>query len=215
MAVRCAVLSALALALVIGRVLLGGATSGALAQSGGRMPEAHYTGKGPVVCTRCHASAKMTVIAETAHGDVKNPQSPFATQGCESCHGPGSLHISKARGGAGFPPLLSFGHRGDPVQRQLDICLDCHAETTGHRPGVGWTGSLHDNGHMTCSTCHLVHSKEDLRLDAAKQKRVCLLCHGDQVAKHDDFANSGILFGRLTCSTCHDVHQLTARASDR
>lgn len=212
-AVRRALRTALALTLVVGTVLLGGATSVAQTKSGGRMPEAHYTGKGPVACTRCHASEKMTVIAETAHGDAKNSHSPYATQGCESCHGPGSLHVSKARGGEGFPLLLRFGRRGDPVERQVNACLACHAETTGHRPGVGWVGSMHDNGHMTCSTCHVVHSKENLRLDVSKQKRVCMLCHSEQVATHDDFAGSGILFDQLSCSTCHDVHQLSVRAS--
>ena len=71
-------------------------------------PDAQFTSEGSERCLTCHAGESMTAVLDTPHGDATNPHTPFANYGCESCHGPGSWHISRARGGAGFPPLLGF-----------------------------------------------------------------------------------------------------------
>jgi len=53
-------------------------------------PKAQYTAEGAKRCLYCHAGERMTVMAKTAHGNQKNPNTPYAKHGCESCHGPGS-----------------------------------------------------------------------------------------------------------------------------
>ncbi len=73
-------------------------------------PQAQFTAAGVEGCLRCHVGDRLTAMAKTAHGNKDNPHTPYATQGCESCHGPGSFHSSRARGGVGFPALISF-HR--------------------------------------------------------------------------------------------------------
>ena len=63
--------------------------------------EAQFSAGGTEQCLTCHAGDNMTIMAETPHGNTDNPHSPYSKQGCESCHGPGSVHISRAGGGAG------------------------------------------------------------------------------------------------------------------
>lgn len=185
-------------------------TSAAAQQTPPAGPTAKYTEGGTERCLTCHASERMTVMGETAHGNRENPHTPFAQRGCESCHGPGSLHVSRARGGAGFPKLLRFV-RGEPVAQQNNACLDCHAKTMDDLPGMEWTGSLHDNGRITCAGCHKAHVKVDPITSATTQKQNCARCHAEQIATHPKFADKGIIFEQLTCFDCHDVHQLMPR----
>jgi DmsE family decaheme c-type cytochrome len=192
--------------LVAALLLISG--SALAAEAGRRVPEANYTDAGAEGCLRCHGGERMVVIADTPHGNSDNPHTPFAQTGCEACHGPGSLHVSRARGGAGFPPLLRFGRGGDPVAAQLDACLGCHEQDLGELPGMAWRGALHDTGRMTCSSCHQLHARENVLSDPEQQKAACATCHSDQIANHKRFEGKGILFDRLTCHDCHDVHQL-------
>ena len=181
---------------------------GTQAQSVRNLPKAKYTDGGPEACLTCHGGPQMTVISKTPHGDADNPHTPYAQQGCESCHGPGSFHVSSARGGKGFPPLNDFKHVGWPKQGQFDQCLGCHAQTSGNRLGIGWVGSQHDTSGMTCSTCHDMHSNENPLADVSQQQFLCASCHGLQNSKHEGFERNGIKLETLKCSTCHDPHQL-------
>jgi len=208
-AISVAGLSVTVVAVFVGWPFTGGEL--AAEERGDRTPAAHYTDDGADGCLRCHAGDNMVVMLQTAHGNVDDPHAPFAQAGCESCHGPGSLHVSRARGGAGFPPLASFGRGGDPAEAQLAACLGCHRAPMGEQPGMDWGGSLHDTGRMTCSTCHQVHVAENVLADPARQKASCATCHEDQIAGHSRFEGKGIVFERLTCHDCHDVHQLISR----
>lgn len=184
----------------------------ASAQQSGAVPEASYTEQGTERCLDCHGGEKMTVVAESAHGNAENPHTPYAQQGCESCHGKGSLHVSRARGGAGFPALIRFKRRGSSVEAQNQACLDCHAKDLGELEGMAWIGSLHDTGRMTCGACHEMHAAEDKMAVSSVQKETCARCHEEQIATHPRFENKGIAFDRLDCAACHDVHQLERRA---
>ncbi len=173
-----------------------------------RVPGPQYTDNGTDGCLVCHAGDNMTVMFETAHGNSEDPHAPFAQAGCEACHGAGSLHVSRARGGAGFPPLLRFRGDGDPVSDQLGACLDCHAEEMGDLEAMAWTGSLHDTGYISCSTCHEMHTTENLLATRDQQIDKCGTCHKEQISNHNRFESRGIVFDQLTCHTCHDTHQL-------
>ena len=169
-------------------------------------PNAQYTEAGVEGCMGCHAGERMTLMAETAHGNKENPYTPYATYGCESCHGPGSLHSSRARGGVGFPALMTF-RQGESRELQNKACTGCHGKYLGERVGMKWDGSLHQLRGITCNYCHQVHSASDEMRDQDLQRERCSKCHSRKIEQHADFASAGVEFERLSCSTCHDVHQ--------
>ena len=199
------------LALVLGTVLLIWQATSNLAEaqtSRERMEAgAQFTAGGAKQCLACHAGESMTLVAETAHGDKENPHTPFAQQGCESCHGAGSLHVSRSHGGAGLPLLLGFDGK-TAIPAQTSACLDCHAEDMDELAGMQWAGSKHDTEDITCVSCHTVHTTENKMTDQDAQRKSCDGCHKKQIANHRKFETKGINFDALSCSACHDVHQL-------
>jgi DmsE family decaheme c-type cytochrome len=170
-------------------------------------PDAQFTPEGTDRCLFCHGGESMTLMAETAHGNPANPDAPYAQKGCESCHGPGSLHVSRARGGRGFPALIRFGSDRQ-VTEQTEACIDCHAKDMGELEGMEWAGSAHDVDKMTCVSCHQMHIVGSPLEDQTRQRESCAHCHEKQIANHRRFESAGIVFDKLSCYDCHDVHQL-------
>lgn len=201
---------ATAVALLAGALLVAGIvpeSSQAQSQRNRAVAEPQFTDGGSEGCLSCHGGERMSAIAETVHGKTDNPHSPFAKQGCESCHGPGSLHVSRAAGGAGFPVLTKFDDYGD-VAEQTAACTICHEEDMGDLEGMAWQGSLHDTDDMTCINCHIVHTADNPLDEQDEQLASCSGCHEEQMAVHSKFEDKGIVFDRLLCYDCHDVHQL-------
>jgi DmsE family decaheme c-type cytochrome len=166
-----------------------------------------FTAEGAERCLRCHAGERQALMAETAHGNSDNPHTPFAKQGCEACHGPGSLHVSRTRGGIGFPALIVFDER-DSVERRTGACMSCHADDMGDLEGMDWTGSAHDTDDVTCVSCHEMHIIGNPLKDQKQQREACDACHAEEIETHRRFEDKGIVFDNLTCFDCHDVHQL-------
>ncbi len=165
-------------------------------------PQAKFTDKGVEGCLSCHGGVLMTLMADTVHGNKNNPHTPYAAYGCESCHGPGSLHSSKARGGVGFPPLLSF-RAWESVQENNKACMSCHGKTMGRSTGMMWYGNLHQVRGMTCAYCHETHSTVNKMNDRQMQRENCNRCHRRQIEDHPPTSRS---FSRRKCSACHDLH---------
>ena len=159
-------------------------------------------------CLRCHSGEKMRAIVASPHGDTETPGSPFAEHGCESCHGPGSIHVSRAHGGRGFPPLTTFGRGKDvsPREEQIHACLACHANEKTGTKRIGFIGSVHDKRTINCSTCHKAHAETDPISNKDQQAKTCYRCHRKQKEEHPRFEGKSINFDALSCSTCHDVH---------
>jgi DmsE family decaheme c-type cytochrome len=167
-----------------------------------------FTSEGTEACLRCHSGEKMRAIALNSHGKVENSHSPAAANGCESCHGPGSIHVSRAHGGRGFPPLTTFGRgsKVSPREEQLQPCLSCHADETTGTQKITFIGSVHDKRTINCSTCHTLHVESDPVSDKDLQAAICYRCHRKQKEEHPRFEGKSINFEALSCSTCHDVH---------
>ena len=169
--------------------------------------EAHYTTEGIATCMRCHSSERMSSMADSPHGNKDNPHTPFAQQGCEACHGPGSVHASRAGGGRGFPPLTTFAADEDR-EPQLSACLHCHAKPLGELEPIAWRGGLHDMAGLNCVECHRSHLlAEELAAERTARTSACGACHRKQLADHDRFADPGQAVADLACADCHDVHQ--------
>ena len=202
--------SAAAAVLLTGALLVASAmpeSSKAQSQRSRAAAEAQFTSEGSERCLSCHGGERMSAVAETVHGNADNPHSPFAKQGCESCHGPGSLHVSRAAGGAGFPALTKFGDDG-VVSEQSAACTACHEQDMGNLEGMAWAGSVHDADDMTCVSCHVVHTTDNPLDEPEEQLATCSGCHAEQIAAHSKFEDKGIVFDKLLCYDCHDVHQL-------
>ena len=167
-----------------------------------------YTSDGNESCLRCHSGEKMQAMAASPHGDIDTPGSPATAYGCESCHGPGSIHISRAHGGRGFPPLTQFGRgkEASPRDEQLHACLGCHAQEHMGDSQVMFIGSAHDRRTINCSTCHTAHAGSDPIRDQETQITTCSRCHRRHLEDHPRFEDKSIDFDSLRCSTCHDGH---------
>ena len=167
-----------------------------------------FTEEGAGSCYVCHAGENMRAMTESVHGNPDNPLSPAALHECESCHGPGSIHISRAHGGRGFPPLIVFGYGDEAASRpvQLSACMYCHNGDGGSKP-VPFEGTVHDRLTVNCSACHRAHVREDPVMERGSQARICLHCHAAQADSHPKVGQRVPDFDRMGCAGCHRIHR--------
>jgi hypothetical protein len=120
---------------------------------------------------------------------------PFAQIGCESCHGPGSLHATNS---------------GDSTKTDKGIqagkCGQCHDEPWRHNKYAQWENSLHSEAIYSNSYAQGLSS-------ATNDLGNCIRCHDGQgyinftksittntvgftPAKHE----------KIVCASCHDPH---------
>jgi DmsE family decaheme c-type cytochrome len=153
---------------------------------------------GSDTCLLCHADQDDS-LAGTAHAQARNPRSPAAGHGCESCHGPGQAHVDdEAKGN-----ILKFAQL-TPRERS-QACLTCH----NRGAHAGWEGSAHDRRNLSCTTCHSVHNPESAarQLVKATETAVCATCHRVQVTKTERaVAHMPVREGKMSCTTCHNPH---------
>ena len=163
-----------------------------------------YTSRGADDCLKCHKSDKWSVmpIFNTKHGSLTDPDAPFSSKQCESCHGPSIEHV-KARKKKDAQVMRTFGE-GDQasVAEQNEACLSCHSDHSN----LGWFGSSHESVDLGCVSCHNIHSERDPVFDPLQQQEICFNCHPR--TRSDSYKASGhpLRFGAMTCSDCHNVH---------
>ncbi|HEY7173135.1 MAG TPA: DmsE family decaheme c-type cytochrome [Vicinamibacterales bacterium] len=160
-------------------------------------PAGEYVGQD--TCVACHED-KETSITGTPHAQAKNPRSPAATHGCESCHGPGKAHAE-----SGDPELIQRFTAVTPAAQKSAACLSCH--NRGNH--AGWEGSAHDRRDLSCSTCHSVHSpkSKERQLVQPTETQLCATCHRLQVTKTERaVAHMPVREGKMSCSSCHNPH---------
>jgi DmsE family decaheme c-type cytochrome len=153
---------------------------------------------GTAKCLECHTDQGDT-LKGTPHGQAKNPRSPAATQGCESCHGPGQAHVEDEASGH----IQKFSEMKPAAVNQ--ICLTCH----NRGDHAAWEGSAHDRRNLSCTTCHSVHSPKSFehQLKKTTQTELCATCHRLQVAKTERaVAHMPVREGKMSCSSCHNPH---------
>lgn len=187
------------------------------------VPGANYIGSKE--CEQCHEEIyRDFATADHARLIAEGPNAINA--GCESCHGPASLH-SESGGevkppysfAAGRPAAIGQGARlaVQSARATETVCYTCHAEVRGqfnlpsHHPVP--------EGRMSCTECHSPHKgSAHMRGGAAllSQNENCLACHAAQRGPHV-FEHEATRDG---CATCHTPHggvnakMLTARDSN-
>jgi DmsE family decaheme c-type cytochrome len=159
-------------------------------------PQAGYAGSD--TCLTCHTD-KGDSLKGTPHGNAKNPRSPEAAHGCESCHGPGQAHVDDDAKGH----IKKFKQmKADEVS---ETCLACH----NRGAHAAWSGSAHDRRNLSCATCHSVHSPKSAsrQLVQPTETQLCATCHRLQVTKTERaVAHMPVREGKMSCSSCHNPH---------
>ena len=159
-------------------------------------PPADYAGTD--TCVVCHTDQENS-LKGTQHAQAKNPRTPMAGHGCESCHGPGKAHAEDDAG------LKIAKIKEMTPAESSQICLTCH--NRGNH--AGWEGSGHERRNLSCTTCHSVHSPKssERQLVKANETAVCAQCHRVQVTKTERaVAHMPVREGKMSCSSCHNPH---------
>jgi len=172
------------------------------------VPGAKYIGSKE--CEQCHEDIYRG-FATADHARLIAPGTNSLNAGCESCHGPASLHSDS--GGETKPPFSfttgrsrtdSFGARDAVTSGRTveSMCFQCHEDVRGqfnlpsHHPVP--------EGRMSCTDCHSPHKGSIYRGGAAllAENESCLKCHaaqrGPYVFEHEAT--------REGCTTCHKAH---------
>lgn len=159
---------------------------------------AKYVGQD--TCVTCHDNMRQGYEG-TPHHRATDPRTPGAKQGCETCHGPGSLHADNPVD----VPLKRFRLMSpDDIN---ETCATCHTRGTH----ALWDGSQHESRGLSCTTCHSVHApkSELFQLKEPTQRELCATCHRDKVSKIDRSGHMPVREGKMECSTCHNPHGST------
>jgi DmsE family decaheme c-type cytochrome len=163
-------------------------------------PAGGATFVGEQACVTCH-DTQQKGMQGTAHHRASDPRTPAAKQGCESCHGPGSAHVSDPVAN----PVKNF--KTMSADEANATCTSCH----NRGEHALWDGSQHESRGLSCTSCHSVHSPKTPvgQLKAKTQTELCASCHRDKVAKLDRSGHMPVREGKMQCMTCHNVHGST------
>lgn len=152
------------------------------------IPGATYVGSSK--CSTCHEDVSHK-FADATHAKLFADGGNAVETGCESCHGPGSLHVKAG------------GSIGTILNPTAETCYQCHLEKRGEfsLPNSHPIAS----GKMTCSDCHDPHAGNAVAeggtsIDAINSS--CVKCHvsqgGPYVFEHEA--------SREGCTVCHNPH---------
>ena len=147
---------------------------------------------GSKACEECH-EATTTGFHDATHAKMMAPGDNAKEIGCESCHGPGSLHV-KSGGGTGS----IVNPRTSP-----ETCFQCHLDKRGEFSLPNTHPVL--AGKMSCSDCHNLHTGDAVKeggTNLTGLNETCYKCHSAQVGPFV-FEHEA---SREGCVTCHNPH---------
>lgn len=183
-----------------------------------------YSEESALACLDCHDTPEVRGILETTHAVADDPRTPAGQKQCQSCHGPGAVHMQ-------FPLQVENVHFGAKSkaspQKQNEMCLACHeqladpAEAARHGRSVAahpdtvraWRTSPHGMEAVLCSTCHSAHDPKRVVPREAQITHTCSdSCHANIVAGLEPGRYSHAIgqplgtADELTCGSCHTAH---------
>jgi predicted CXXCH cytochrome family protein len=205
-------LRALALAVFPAALLLQVVSCGTVTRSVVVLPDvpgAKYIGSKE--CEQCHDQIYRE-FATADHARLIAYGTNAINAGCESCHGPCSIHSDS--GGevlppysftAGRPTSTSYGARLNVQHPRATetVCYQCHADVRGQFSLPNHHPVTEDK--LSCSACHSPH-KASITLSGGismlSEQEGCFRCHprqrGPFVFQHEAMHEG--------CTTCHEPH---------
>jgi DmsE family decaheme c-type cytochrome len=166
--------------------------------------EAQYVGS--EACAQCH-EARAKEFANSVHARVEMDGAVIADHtGCESCHGPGSLHVAAA-GDTTDPGFKTIRNPSKlSTAEASEACLQCHK--SGEQ--FYWKQSPHPRNDVGCTSCHSIHSAQNVgggpMLKAKDVNTMCLTCHTDKRAALARSGHMPLREGSMNCADCHNPH---------
>lgn len=155
---------------------------------------------GSQVCQSCHEDI-FNSFQQSPHRQIETEKKYHAADhGCESCHGPGSNHISSVSAADIRNPA-----RLRPAETDR-ICLACHLNQPTH---VGRIESSHARNQVSCIACHSIHKYGPNGLVARRHAAVnalCADCHTDVWASFQRPYKHRLTEGAMDCVDCHNPH---------
>ena len=157
------------------------------------VPGAEFVGN--AVCVDCHGEITRK-FPDSVHGRFHKADMAMAgVTGCESCHGPGSLHVQTGGSRKG----LIVNPKYDP-----STCFECHVDV--HMQYRLPNRHPVFEGQMNCVDCHDPHGGEIFKPSAglamARLNQSCARCHTEQtrpfIYEHEAM--------REGCVSCHEPH---------
>src|SRR5262249_27046466 len=161
---------------------------------------------GSEACKSCHED-KWTVFQNSAHARAEMDSTRIADHtGCESCHGPGSLHAEAAgdKSNPGYATIRNLA-RMKPGESS-EVCAACHK--SGDQ--FYWQHSDHSRANVGCLGCHTIHHAQSVgagpMLKKADVNHLCLTCHIDKRAALERSGHMPLREGSMNCGDCHNPH---------
>jgi predicted CXXCH cytochrome family protein len=155
----------------------------------------------PEYCLPCHTTGWDETKNNGGADEAENYENLLGIQ-CESCHGPGSLHVEG--GGDKTQITVTYG---------AELCGSCH--NGEHHPTYDeWEESIHayaleglkSSSHAGdhCLVCHSADYIYDrtVTIDTAQEGLTCVACH----KAHGSFNDHQLLLpGEEICISCHTM----------
>jgi predicted CXXCH cytochrome family protein len=143
-------------------------------------------------CLQCHEE-QTEHFAGATHARLNLSEDKVGDTGCESCHGPGSLHVAAG------------GSRGTIVnpRKSPETCFQCHLDKRAQFSLPNSHQVM--NGKMSCADCHEVHGGNAIvgtGVDLEGMNATCTKCHTQQ--KGPFVYEHGAM--REGCVACHNPH---------
>ncbi len=194
---------------ILGAVLSAGLTfvlstvaAGQTQPAAKQTPPAKATFIGSETCAGCHED-QANWLKGSVHDEAVTAKS-YERGGCESCHGPGSIHAENPS----KENILTFST--ESPDRRSNACLSCHAKKPGLRD---FHRTKHRINRVSCDQCHAgrtsqaFHSMRTLQdsgigLGAA----LCESCHSEKRADFSMPFRHRVEEGLVACVDCHGEH---------
>jgi len=157
-------------------------------------------------CMFCHNAYNPIEPGSDAPGrDPLFPGTLAEGIDCQRCHGPGRRHVEAVANGAGEGEIRQaiFNSAHESRERQLEVCMQCHLETTSRRLPFSIVRfdraafSYRPNEPLASYTLHFDHEPGPER-----EKKYEIAHAAYRLRKSECFAKS-----EMTCTTCHDPHR--------